>query len=180
MPDLKSLCVSSLWRCAGRTLAGEEEKEAEGEPRRRRTVTGQEGAEAGTQSSVSNSSAGRRTEVEGRLKKKKKKGGWRSAIEAASEGAGAPSAAVRPYSINMELENIVANTVLLKAREGEDGDGGADSFCPPWQLLSAAVEWCAPSEQITPFVSPLSRLNVPFGRRISPTNLRLSGDAKLA
>lgn len=28
----------------------------------------------------------------------------------------------------MELENIVANTVLLKAREGEDGDGGADSF----------------------------------------------------
>lgn len=30
----------------------------------------------------------------------------------------------------MELENIVANTVLLKAREGEDGDGGADSFGP--------------------------------------------------
>lgn len=28
-------------------------------------------------------------------------------------------------SPNMELENIVANTVLLKAREGEDGDGGA-------------------------------------------------------
>lgn len=27
----------------------------------------------------------------------------------------------------MELENIVANTVLLKAREGKDGDGGADS-----------------------------------------------------
>lgn len=30
----------------------------------------------------------------------------------------------------MELENIVANTVLLKAREGEDGDGGADSSSP--------------------------------------------------
>lgn len=37
----------------------------------------------------------------------------------------------RPDSINMELENIVANTVLLKAREGEDGDGGADSVGPP-------------------------------------------------
>ena len=38
---------------------------------------------------------------------------------------GAPSAvaAVTPDSINMELENIVANTVLLKAREGKDGDG---------------------------------------------------------
>lgn len=43
---------------------------------------------------------------------------------------GAPSAAatVIPDSINMELENIVANTVLLKAREGKDGDGGFDSF----------------------------------------------------
>lgn len=71
MSDLKSLCVSSLWRCTGRTLVGEEEKEEEGEPRRRRTVTGQEGAEAGTQSSVSNSSAGRWTKVEGHLKK-----GW--------------------------------------------------------------------------------------------------------
>lgn len=45
-------------------------------------------------------------------------------------GPGPPSAAltVTPDSINMELENIVANTVLLKAREGKDGDGGFDSF----------------------------------------------------
>lgn len=43
-------------------------------------------------------------------------------------GPGAPTAAAAaagaPDSINMELENIVANTVLLKAREGKDGDGG--------------------------------------------------------
>lgn len=31
----------------------------------------------------------------------------------------------------MELENIVANTVLLKAREGKDGDGGFDSSSLP-------------------------------------------------
>lgn len=54
-------------------------------------------------------------------------------IEAASGGPGAPCAAAAPtpYSINMELENIVANTVLLKAREGKDGDGGFDSFSLP-------------------------------------------------
>lgn len=38
-------------------------------------------------------------------------------------GAPSAAAAVTPDSINMELENIVANTVLLKAREGKDGDG---------------------------------------------------------
>lgn len=41
------------------------------------------------------------------------------------------AATVSPDSINMELENIVANTVLLKAREGKDGDGGLDSFALP-------------------------------------------------
>lgn len=39
-------------------------------------------------------------------------------------GARCAAAAVSPHSINMELENIVANTVLLKAREGKDGEGG--------------------------------------------------------
>lgn len=33
----------------------------------------------------------------------------------------------------------MANTVLLKAREGEDGDGGAGSLGSPWQLLAAAA-----------------------------------------
>lgn len=31
-----------------------------------------------------------------------------------------------PLASTMELENIVANTVLLKAREGKDGPGGTD------------------------------------------------------
>lgn len=66
MNDLNIVYVSVVWRCTGRTLAGEEETEEEEEERRRRTATGQEAAEAGTQSSVSNSSAGRWTEVEGR------------------------------------------------------------------------------------------------------------------
>lgn len=33
----------------------------------------------------------------------------------------------RCFTINMDLENIVANTVLVRAREGEDGGSGTDS-----------------------------------------------------
>lgn len=57
------------------------------------------------------------------------------------EGPRAPSTAatVTPDSINMELENIVANTVLLKAREGKDGDGGFDSFSLPYRHSSGTT-----------------------------------------
>lgn len=42
-----------------------------------------------------------------------------------------------PLASTMELENIVANTVLLKAREGKDGPGGTDPgyrMVPPPRL----------------------------------------------
>lgn len=40
----------------------------------------------------------------------------------------------------MELENIVANTVLLKAREGEDGDGGLTAPLSRYRSLPKARE----------------------------------------
>lgn len=47
-----------------------------------------------------------------------------------------------PDSINMELENIVANTVLLKAREGKDGDGGVTAPLPPVLHRCTGGEGC--------------------------------------
>ncbi len=57
-------------------------------------------------------------------------------------GPGAPSAAaaVTPDTIDMELENIVANTVLLKAREGKDGDGGLTAPLSRYLTDTAAVQ----------------------------------------
>ena len=40
----------------------------------------------------------------------------------------------------MELENIVANTVLLKAREGKDGDGGLTAPLSRYLTRTAAVQ----------------------------------------
>lgn len=61
-------------------------------------------------------------------------GGGVTGGEAPTEAAGGTRRSARrcdPDSNNiMELENIVANTVLLKAREGEDGDGGLTAPLP--------------------------------------------------
>ena len=40
----------------------------------------------------------------------------------------------------MELENIVANTVLLKAREGKDGEGSLTALVPGCRIDTAPVQ----------------------------------------
>lgn len=64
----------------------------------------------------------------------------------------------------MELENIVANTVLLKAREGERAAGGEGRRAGGWSILVAVAPPRSDAQRGCAPVPPAAAFGVPCGR----------------